>query len=54
MGILEYANYMADEFHLPRPKGEWPEVKPPKTYADEMSWAEAHGAYQDEEGEWVC
>jgi len=24
-----------------------------KTYDEEMSWAEQHGAYQDSNGEWV-
>ena len=57
MSIVNVANKIFGKCYLPKIKAEWPEVKCPKylkkkSYADEMSWAEAHGATQNEEGEW--
>ena len=59
MGFLQMANIISEQCNMPKIKGEWHEVKAPKgfenkTYEDEISFAEAHGFYQDDNGNIVC
>ena len=49
MGLLQQANKIFRMCMMDEVKSSWPEVRQPKRYDEEMSWAEQHGVTRNPE-----